>query len=382
VNFTNLGVRWRTIQPHEDRFDIVMNYADSPRVSSSGIKIWDDNGNEVNLVGSKSINGIVMGCNVMDFAAEVFKTANYDGYDYYTSFRAYTISSDGVHQGGLVPGKVYRWVGYVYLAGNNWYYETPMQFFTFSTVGSRFGSATATAPTQTPTPTPIPTPTPPPAPTPAQPSTPTLVSEMHKYKDLPVVVSDNGDFGIPVYQYMKINTQMNGAMLNSLPMFDRPSTLSCHFIMDVPHNASVFVFAVTVEKIRSQYWALIDYKGQFGLVSANWIEDSHAPHAPVDPPTMQSSATAQQDCTNAEGIFIVTIPANFRLDCFASPTTTSRETFISEKSAPYIITATRRIVLPNGTTRYFFRSGDNPPKDLYFEFTNAMNVEVRSISCS
>jgi hypothetical protein len=217
-------------------------------------------------------------------------------------------------------------------------------------------------------------------PTPAQTPTPSLVSEMHKYKEPPMVVSGDGDLGIPVYQYMKVNTRMNGAVSNSLPMFDRPNTSSCYFVMSVPHGANVFVFAFTVERIQGQYWAMINYNGQFGLVSAHWIEDSHAPHAPVAPPPTHPPAAAQQNNTSAEGVFRITIPANYRVDCFASATATTRETFISARSAPYIITATKRVVLPNGTTRYFFRSGDNPPKDLYFEFTSGMSVEVRSIT--
>jgi len=79
--------------------------------------------------------------------------------------------------------------------------------------------------------------------------------------------------------------------------------------------------------------------------------------------------------------YIVTIPANYRVDCFSSPTATTRSTYISERASPYAIYPTKRLEMSDGTTRYFFVSGDTPPKDLYFARTASMSV-VHNRSCS
>ena len=96
--------------------------------------------------------------------------------------------------------------------------------------------------------------------------TPTLASELHKYSGERIVASANGDYAFPVGKYMTINTRMNGAASSSLPFFAAPSTATCNFLCDIPHLTRVYVYGVTAEKINSMYWAIIDYKGQFGFV--------------------------------------------------------------------------------------------------------------------
>lgn len=70
-------------------------------------------------------------------------------------------------------------------------------------------------------------------------------------------------------------------------------------------------------------------------------------------------------------IYIVTIPENYKLNCYSSATAKTPSTYISAKSSSYQIrcTDTRRV---NGQVRYFFISGDG--KSLWFEFTRLMTV--------
>ena len=78
--------------------------------------------------------------------------------------------------------------------------------------------------------------------------------------------------------------------------------------------------------------------------------------------------------------YTVTVPANYTLDCYAKPTDTSRTTYISAKSTSYAVWCTKRLNMSDGSTRYFFRSGDD--KDLYFKFTNSMSVVTNHVFSS
>ena len=82
--------------------------------------------------------------------------------------------------------------------------------------------------------------------------------------------------------------------------------------------------------------------------------------------------------STVDGIYTVTIPANLTLDCYPSQTATTRSSWITSSTTSYQITCTQQLNMSDGTIRYRFVSGDNPPKDLYFEFTSSMRVEIKS----
>ena len=93
---------------------------------------------------------------------------------------------------------------------------------------------------------------------------------------------------------------------------------------------------------------------------ARWTEN---------PATVTLSVIRTDECG-----YSVTVPANFTLDCFRNAEDATRSTWISARASPYTVFCTKRLIMSNGTTRYFFRSGDN--LDLYFAATSAMRVET------
>lgn len=79
------------------------------------------------------------------------------------------------------------------------------------------------------------------------------------------------------------------------------------------------------------------------------------------------------------GEWSVTVPANYKLVCYDSANATKSSTYyIAAKTAPYKLSCTQKATLSNGKTRYFFVSGDN--KNLWFDFTNAMDVPSDTVS--
>ena len=78
--------------------------------------------------------------------------------------------------------------------------------------------------------------------------------------------------------------------------------------------------------------------------------------------------------TTENGNYTITVPANLIVNCYSSPTATSSSTIISARSIAYTISATQKLTMSDGSVRYFFKSGDNPPKDLYFVYTSSMSV--------
>lgn len=84
--------------------------------------------------------------------------------------------------------------------------------------------------------------------------------------------------------------------------------------------------------------------------------------------------------TTENGKWTVTIPANLRLLCYANADANSNSTFIAARSTAYPITCTKKATFPNGSVRYFFKSGDN--KELWFDFTSSMSVSNASATTS
>lgn len=77
--------------------------------------------------------------------------------------------------------------------------------------------------------------------------------------------------------------------------------------------------------------------------------------------------------STADGSWTVTVPANYKLVCYASANATKRSpNYISAQKAPYSLYCTQQATLSNGKTRYFFTSGDG--KKLWFDFTSSMSV--------
>ena len=70
----------------------------------------------------------------------------------------------------------------------------------------------------------------------------------------------------------------------------------------------------------------------------------------------------------------VTVPANYKLQCYKTAESTENYRFIAAQTSEYSLTCTQKIDLPNGTTRYFFVSGDG--YNLYFNYSNQMSVKA------
>ncbi|MDR0324904.1 MAG: hypothetical protein LBI19_02255 [Oscillospiraceae bacterium] len=84
--------------------------------------------------------------------------------------------------------------------------------------------------------------------------------------------------------------------------------------------------------------------------------------------------------SSVDGEFIVAIPANTTVYGYTSPTSTSRVTLYTPKTAAYTLYCTKRLTMSDGTTRYFFRSGGSTARDWYLNFTSTMSVEERGTS--
>ncbi|MCL2771722.1 MAG: InlB B-repeat-containing protein [Oscillospiraceae bacterium] len=76
-----------------------------------------------------------------------------------------------------------------------------------------------------------------------------------------------------------------------------------------------------------------------------------------------------------DGQYNITIPANYTLDCYSNPTDKTRTTIMSAKSYSYNLYCTKQVNMSDGTTWYFFHSGDN--LDLYFKFINSMSLGTK-----
>jgi len=87
-----------------------------------------------------------------------------------------------------------------------------------------------------------------------------------------------------------------------------------------------------------------------------------------------SSRTSVSDIS--DGSWYVTIPANYKLSCYPSAAAASPSAYIRSKTNSYILICSKKAVLSNGTTRYYFVSGDN--KQVWFNFESGMSVEDRT----
>lgn len=70
----------------------------------------------------------------------------------------------------------------------------------------------------------------------------------------------------------------------------------------------------------------------------------------------------------------VTVPANYKLQCYQYPESTTKYRSIAAQSSSYTITCTQKLELSTGGTRYFFTSGDG--YELYFDYVSSMSVET------
>lgn len=86
--------------------------------------------------------------------------------------------------------------------------------------------------------------------------------------------------------------------------------------------------------------------------------------------TFNTAPVKTESTTNGE--WVVRIPANYKLLCYTSSTATSSSTYVSAKTWAYQVLCTKKAVLSNGNTRYYFVSGDN--KGVWFDFTDSMSI--------
>ena len=84
------------------------------------------------------------------------------------------------------------------------------------------------------------------------------------------------------------------------------------------------------------------------------------------------TVTGTWDCD-----YTCSIPANYRLNCYKTPNATNISTYISAKSSGYDLACTQKVLLSDGTIRYFFVSGDG--YSLYFNFVSGMSVISRPV---
>ena len=149
-------------------------------------------------------------------------------------------------------------------------------------------------------------------------------------------------------------------------VYTEPSSYSAISRTIANENSAITITSTTINA-AGNLWGKIE-DGEYIFMGSVKASSSTT----TEPPQPQTPTQSLSVTNTVDGSFIVTVPANYRVDCFKNPTDTTRSTYISAKSAPYMIPCTKRLTMSNGTTRYFFRSGDN--KDLYFVFTNSMSV--------
>lgn len=92
-------------------------------------------------------------------------------------------------------------------------------------------------------------------------------------------------------------------------------------------------------------------------------------------PSGGSSSSAPVTSTSYEdGSWIVTVPSNYKLDCYSSATSSSPNgIYVRAQSEPYRIACTQHATLPGGTEMYYaaFNGGKNY---YWFKLTSAMTV--------
>ena len=94
-------------------------------------------------------------------------------------------------------------------------------------------------------------------------------------------------------------------------------------------------------------------------------------------PAQKSTPAPQlKENSRVDGTFVVTIPADYTLNCFRNTTDTVKSALISAKPASYTIAATQRVAMSDGTTRFRISSDDG--LEFYFILTKAMSVEDKT----
>jgi uncharacterized repeat protein (TIGR02543 family) len=141
-------------------------------------------------------------------------------------------------------------------------------------------------------------------------------------------------------------------------------------ITALSNGTTVYVYGFTTQAYENRIWAKIRYNNQDGWLNSQYLVDSSSAA------TTTQTTPALKVVNPEEGSYTVAIPANYRLDCYQTSTAAARYTYVSPKTLQYNVLCTKRYEMSDGTTRYFFVSGDN--KNCYFVFTSAMSVAVSS----
>ena len=110
--------------------------------------------------------------------------------------------------------------------------------------------------------------------------------------------------------------------------------------------------------------------------SSGWSQVEYI-KSPTSTPTPTPNLTV---LSTVDGQWTVTIPANTQVDLFPTPTSITRTTWYSPKSASFELYANRCLTMSDGSTRYQIRANNThaggQEQDLYFVFTSSMRVET------
>lgn len=191
-------------------------------------------------------------------------------------------------------------------------------------------------------------------------------------KDCYIFMDNLTTYRPPVLTPLASDRQSYVTAQKNVVVYTEPSSYSA-IARTIANENTAVVIASTTTNTAGNLWGRIK-DGEY-IYMGNVRASSSSTTTPNQTPSQSLSVVS-----TVEGSFRVTVPANYRLDCFQSPTATTRSTYVSAKSASYTISCTKRLTMSDGTTRYFFRSGDN--KDLYFVFTSSMSLSGSSTSAT
>jgi hypothetical protein len=188
-------------------------------------------------------------------------------------------------------------------------------------------------------------------------------------KDCYIFMDNLTTYKPPVLMPLASDKQLYITTQKNTVVYTQPSSYSA-IARTIANESTAVVIMSTTTNAAGNLWGKIK-DGEYIFMGSVRASLSTTNTTPNQTTTQSLSVT-----NTVEGSFRVAVPVNYRLDCYQSPTATTRSTYISAKSASYLISCTKRLTMSDGSTRYFFRSGDN--KNLYFVYTSSMNVESSS----
>lgn len=107
----------------------------------------------------------------------------------------------------------------------------------------------------------------------------------------------------------------------------------------------------------------------YSIVDGKTVKDDTIYSFTTEKDTKAISVTSEMECG-----YFVTIPANYYLQCFETPTSKEGFRHIDESNSSYRLFCTKRLSMSDHTVRYYFTDSDG--NGMYFNMTANMSSEV------